>query len=44
MAEQLTFEELLNQKRQAGFDAFIVKDKLNKRIEERNSFKEKEQR
>ena len=44
MADQLTFEELLNKKRQAGFDEFMAKDKLNKRIEERNSFKEKNQR
>jgi ribosomal RNA-processing protein 36 len=44
MADQLTFEELLNKKRQAGFDEFMAKDKLNKRIEERNSFKEKSQR
>jgi hypothetical protein len=42
MVEQFTFEDLLNKKRQAGFDAFVSKDKLSKRIEERNSFKDKQ--
>jgi hypothetical protein len=41
MTESLSFEELLRRKQQAGFDAFVSKDKLAKRIEERNSFKEK---
>jgi hypothetical protein len=39
--QQFTFEELLAKKRQAGFDAFVSKEKLTTRIEERNSFKEK---
>ena len=40
MVEQLTFEERINKKREAGFDAFQQKEKLNKRIEERNQFKD----
>lgn len=44
MVEQFTFEDLLNKKRQAGFDAFVSKNKLSKRIEERNSFKDKQLR
>ena len=41
MAEKLTFKELLKKKREAGFDAFVSKEKLNNRIEERNAFKDK---